>query len=114
MSATGESSTSKMMLPTSLAVVTLNHLYTFTVCSLSSFGSWNFFSNSLTISSIAFSLRDDSRVVSALVARSTSNVSDAALIAAGVVMLGASGQRTMITFGCRRVGSRQSRLCRTG
>jgi hypothetical protein len=42
MSATGESSTSKMMLPTSLAVVTLNHLYTFTVCSLSSFGSWNF------------------------------------------------------------------------
>ena len=57
-------------------------------------------------------LRDDSRIVSALLARSTSNLSDAALRAAGVVMLGASGQRTMITFGCRRVRSRQSRLCR--
>jgi hypothetical protein len=30
MSANGESSTSRMMLPTSLAVVMMNHLYTFT------------------------------------------------------------------------------------
>jgi hypothetical protein len=33
MSANGESSTSRMMLPTSLAVVMMSHLYTFTVCS---------------------------------------------------------------------------------
>jgi hypothetical protein len=82
MSANGESSTSRMMLPTSLAVVMMSHLYTFTRCSPSSFGAWNFFSNSSTISSFRIAFYGMT-LVSALLARSTSNASDAALIAGG-------------------------------